>query len=372
MTAPLVRLGANSRKAMFLAHSEQTANDRAAWRKRAKFFHGEDNRYLRFLIPKGASVLEIGCGTGDTLAALEPSVGAGIDFSPKMIEKAKEAHTDLTFHVADVETPSELANIQGKFDYILILDTLGVLNDCQAALENLHRFCGDQTRIVLGYYSHLWQPAFGLAEALGLRARQPEGNVLSPADVVGLCKLAGFDPIKQEQRLLSPLWLLGLGRFANRFLSTLPLLRAFALRHYIVARPARQNDDTVKSVSVVIPARNEKGNIEPAILRMPRFCDDMEIIFIEGHSKDNTFEEMERVKAAYPNLDIKLMKQPGKGKADAVFTAFDAARGDVLMILDADLTCRPNNCQSFGTQSRAAKANSSTARGWFIPWKTEL
>ena len=161
--------------------------------------------------------------------------------------------------------------------------------------------------------------------------------------------------MKSEQRVLSPLRLYGLGRFANRFLSVLPGLRALSLRHYLVSRSMRCVTDDVRSATVVIPARNERGNIAPAVQRIAAFCPDIEIIFIEGHSQDGTYEEMERVRAAYPQHDIKLMRQPGKGKADAVFTAFDAARGDVLMILDADLTMPPEQLPKFFEALRSGK-----------------
>ncbi len=117
------------------------------------------------------------------------------------------------------------------------------------------------------------------------------------------------------------------------------------------------------------PARNERGNIEPAVQRLPQFCDDIEIIFIEGHSKDGTFEEMERVKAAYPDKDIKLMRQSGKGKADAVFTAYDVARGDVLMILDADLTMPPEQLPKFWDAIKSGKGEFITDRDWSIRWR---
>jgi glycosyltransferase involved in cell wall biosynthesis len=152
-----------------------------------------------------------------------------------------------------------------------------------------------------------------------------------------------------------PASLFGLGRLINKFISILPGFRFFALRHYSVCRSLPVSGEDLKSVTVVIPARNERGNIEPAIQRIPQFCDDMEIIFIEGHSKDGTFDEMERVKAAYPDKDIKTMVQPGKGKADAVFTAYDVARGDVLMILDADLTMPPEQLPKFWEAIRTGK-----------------
>ncbi|WP_315831431.1 glycosyltransferase [Bradyrhizobium prioriisuperbiae] len=345
----------SSRKAAILAHSETFAASRGDWRARARFFHDEDETYLRFLIPEGARVLDIGCGTGDTLAALKPSYGVGVDFSPAMIAQARVRHPELTFHLGDAEDPATITALEGPFDYILVLDTIGAVDDCQTFLSQLHPLCTRQTRLVIGYYSHLWHPVLRLAERGGRRMPHPEQNILSPADVRAFAGLADFDPVKSERRLLSPLALFGVGRFINRFISILPGFRALSLRHYAVCRSLPAAGSDVKSATVVIPARNERGNIEPAVQRIPQFCDDIEIIFIEGHSKDETFAEMERVKAAYPGKDIKTMVQPGKGKADAVFTAFDAARGDVLMILDADLTMPPEQLPKFWDAVQSGK-----------------
>ncbi|WP_245259216.1 glycosyltransferase [Afipia clevelandensis] len=344
-----------SRKEQILVHSEQYAASRSGWREKASFFHREDERYLRFLIPEGVRVLEIGCGTGDTLAALSPSHGVGVDFSPGMIEQARRLHPDFTFHVGDAEDPATIAALGGPFDVILVQDTIGSLDDCQKFLERLHPLCTRETRVVIGHFSHLWHPILRFAEIIGQRMPYPWQNVLAPDDVAALADLADFDPVKAERRMLMPVSLFGIGRLVNRFISVLPGIRQLSLRHYVVCRSLRVADDGLKSATVVIPARNERGNIEPAVQRLPQFCDDIEIIFIEGHSKDGTFEEMERVKAAYPDKDIKLMRQPGKGKADAVFTAYDVARGDVLMILDADLTMPPEQLPKFWDAIKSGK-----------------
>jgi SAM-dependent methyltransferase len=351
----MTEIGNSQRKSSILEHVEKYAASRRQWRERGKIFHREDQAYLHFLIPKGARVLEIGCGLGDTLAALEPSYGVGIDFSPTMIEQAKSNHPNLTFVIGDVEDPETLAAVEGPFDYIVIVDTIGSLDDCQAFFKLLHPLCTRETRLIVGYFSHLWYPVLQFAEWMGWRMPYPPQNVLSSADVQALVRLANFDPVKSEQRLLVPISLFGIGRFINRFISVLPGFRIFALRHYAVCRSLHKIDDDLKSVTVVIPARNERGNIESAIQRIPQFCDDMEIIFIEGHSKDGTFNEMERVKAAYPDKDIKTMVQPGKGKADAVFAAYDVARGDVLMILDADLTMPPEQLPKFWEAIKSGK-----------------
>ncbi|MGL9617791.1 glycosyltransferase [Bradyrhizobium sp. U531] len=337
----------SARKAVILDHADRIAADRVTWREKNRFFHEEDERYLRFLIPPGSRVLDIGCGIGDTLASLAPSHGVGVDFCRKQTAIARQRHPDLTFVEGDAEDTATLDALQGPFDYILVLDTIGSVEDCQKFIAQLHPFCTRDTRLVIGYFSHLWYPLLKFAERVGLRMPQPDQNVLSPADLRSLAGLADFDPVKSEQRVLSPVRMFGLGRFLNRFVSVLPGIRQLALRHYLVARSGRRAREEFASATVVVPARNERGNIEPAVRRIPDFCGDIEIIFVEGHSQDGTFEEMERVKQAYPSKDIKVMRQPGKGKADAVFTAFDAARGDVLIILDADLTMPPEQIPKF-------------------------
>jgi SAM-dependent methyltransferase len=320
---------------------------RAYWLRKAAFFHTEDLRYLKFLIPEGRRILELGCGTGHLLAALKPSYGVGVDFSSAMVAEARKAYPNLTFLVGDIEDDAFVRSIDGPFDVILIVDTIGALDDCQRAFEILHPLCTRETRLVIGYFSHLWHPALKLAEAVGRRMPQPPQNVLAPADVRALVTLAGFEPVKSEQRVLLPIRLFGLGRVVNRFLAPFPVIDALSLRHYTVCRSLQHVDDGMKSATVVVPARNERGNIEAAVQRIPRFVRDLEIIFVEGHSKDGTWEEIQRVVAAYPQYDIKAMRQAGKGKANAVFTAFDAARGDVLMILDADLTMPPEQLSKF-------------------------
>ena len=339
-------LSVSPRKQEICRLADGVAPARRSWLARASFFHGEDLLYLRFLIGKDARVLELGCGTGDLLAALKPSYGVGVDFSEGMIREARKAHPHLTFFVSDIEDPSCIEDLPGPFDVILIVDALGALDDCQGMLENLHVLCTRETRLIVGYFSHLWYPALKSAEMVGLKMPQPPQSVLSPADVRALAALADFEAVQSEARLLFPVRALGIGRLVNRFLAPLPVIRGLCLRHYTVCRSLRQRAlDT--SVTVVIPARNERGNIEAAVKRIPRFTANIEIIFVEGHSRDGTWEEIARVIAAYPQYDIKALRQPGQGKADAVFAAFEIARGDVLLILDGDLTVPPEQLPKF-------------------------
>jgi SAM-dependent methyltransferase len=343
------------RKEAIRSLSDESSADRAKWLDRAAFFHSEDLHYLQFLIPEGSRVLELGCGTGHLLSSLKPSFGVGVDFSEGMIAQARKDHPGLTFLTGDIEDPDFIRSLQGPFDVILIADTLGFLDDCQGVFANLHALCTRETRLIVAYFSHLWYPVLKSAELLRLRMPQPAQNVLSPEDVRALVELADFEPVKAERRLLSPARLLGVGRAMNRFIAPWPGIRTLCLRHYTVCRSLRCTDDKVESATVVVPARNERGNIEAAVRRLPRFAEDIELIFVEGHSSDGTWDEIQRVIAAYPQYDIKALRQPGKGKADAVFTAFDVARGDVLMILDADLTMPPEQLPKFFEVVRTGK-----------------
>lgn len=293
-------------------------------------------------------VLELGCGTGDLLAQLKPSYGVGVDLSPKMIEIAKRNHRDLDFVVADAEDEAYISGLEGPFDYIVLSDTIGYLDDIEFVFRALRKVASPHTRLVVSYYSHLWEPVLALAEKLGRKMPQPGVNFLSSSDITNLLYLAGFEVVRTEWRQLIPKRLLGIGTLINRFIGTLPVIRRLCLRHYIVARPFDRGKNWSPSVSILVPCRNEKGNIEAAITRMPRFAEDMEILYVEGHSSDGTYEECERVRDAYAGeWNIRVAQQDGKGKGDAVRKGFDMASKDILMILDADLTVAPEDLPKF-------------------------
>jgi len=344
-TAPAFSISA--RKAAIRDLADQIAPQRDSWIKRNRFYYEGDYRYMRFLVPAGLRVLELGCGTGRLLAELNPSFGVGVDFSPKMIEIARRQNPQFEFYEGDVEDPDVIARLPGPFDVIVMSETIGSLDDCEATLASLHRLCTPDTRIIIVYYSRIWEPLLSAAAALRMKQPHLQQNALSTEDIGNLLKLADFEVIKREWRQLLPRCLLGLGWLVNRYIAPLAIIRRACVRNYIVARSRRQPPARAGSVSVVIPCRNERGNIEDAVRRLPRFCDDLEIIFVEGHSKDGTLEEIHRVAAAYRHLDIKILVQDGKGKGDAVRKGFENARGDLLMILDADLTVPPESLPKF-------------------------
>lgn len=319
------------------------APQRKQWKKKRKYYNRSLERYFSFIIPTGSRVLEIGCGTGELLNAVKPSYGVGIDFSEEMIKIAEESFPQYKFIVDDIE---EL-QLEEKFDYIIMSDLTMSLWDVQKAFQCLNQVCHEKTKIIISNYNFLWEPTLKLAEALKLKLKQPNQNWLSTQDVNNLLHLSDFELIKTERKILIPFYIPLLTVFFNRFLANLPFLNRLNLVNFIVARPISRSVEQDYSVSILVPARNEKGNIENAIKRLPAFGSSQEFVFVEGHSSDGTYEEMLRIKEKYPDKNIQVMTQSGKGKGNAVREGFDAATGDILFILDADLTTPPEDMPKF-------------------------
>ncbi len=349
----------SARKKAIRNHADTYASERKNWVKRTQYFHDIDKFYMRFLVPRNKRVLDLGCGTGDLLASLRPEVGVGVDLSPAMIDVARELHPGLRFIAGDIEDP-DLLQKAGKtpFDFIILSDTIGFLDDCQSTFESLHALCHRDTRIIVNYYSYNWSPLLTLLEKTGLKMPQQENNYLSMDDIANILQLADFDIVKQDRHTLLPIRLFGLGPLINRYLGVFPIIRGLCLRNYTLARSLRKAPLGEKSASIIIPCRNEKGNIEAAIKRLPRFCEDLEVIFIEGHSRDGTLDEIKRVAGVYgKQIKIRFAQQDGIGKHDAMKKGYAMAEGDILMILDADLTVAPEDLPKFYQALVTGKGN---------------
>jgi ubiquinone/menaquinone biosynthesis C-methylase UbiE len=298
--------------------------------------------YYNLLIPAGASVLEIGCGSGELLAQLRAGKKAGVDLSETQLAAARARLPEAEFF-AQAGEQLELGG--RRFDIIIVSDTLNLAADVQRLFEQLRTVAHDDTRLLINFQNSLWRPLLSLAHALGLKAAQPQNSWLASSDVLNLLDLGGWSPVCRHGRILVPFPALGLDWLANRWLA--PLLGWFCLTVFIVARPARASDGRARTVSVVIPARNEAGNIAAAVARTPDMGAGTELIFVEGHSRDDTWAQIQKVAAENPDRKIKIFQQTGKGKGDAVRAGFAVATGDILMILDADLTMPPEDLPKF-------------------------
>ncbi len=350
------------------ADYNRIARERNAWREKNAYYHAEQEKLLRFIVPEGKKVLSIGCGTGATLARLNPSKGVGLDFSDGMIAIAKKEHPNLTFKVDDAEALKE----KGRYEYVVMSDLVGDLTDIWQAFRELRKVTDKNSRVVITYYNYLWEPILRMAEKLGLKMPQDYQNWLSLEDLENILYLNGYEVVKKGRQLLMPVRIPFLSGFINKYLTVLPFVKRLSLVHYLVAK---ENPDGLGvrarkcSVSVIIPCRNERGNIAAAVERTPAMGSHTELIFVDGNSTDGTVEAIEdAIEKFKGKKDVRLIHQipkdsmahdhrsdlktpPNKmlklGKGDAVRKGFAAATGDILMILDSDLTVPPEELPKF-------------------------
>lgn len=233
-------------------------------------------------------------------------------------------------------------------DYFLLNGTIQYESDIQKLLLELHILCSAQTRVIITYYNGMWKPLLQLATALKLREKTLEQNWISHEDMSNFLLLTDFEPVLVNSRIICPIYIPFISGFLNRYCAPLPFFRLFCLVNILIARPLMRRQDRALSVSVVVPARNETGNIENIVRRVPQMGPDDELIFVEGGSTDNTWDKIIEAQHKFSaSRQIKIMKQSGKGKGDAVRKGFEAASKDILMILDADLSVSPESLPLF-------------------------
>lgn len=333
----------DARRRRARAFYEDTAASRDSFKRRNWYYHQQLEQFCRAMIPAGSSVLEIGCGNGSLLASVQPRDGVGVDWSPSLIEQARARYPHLRFYVDDAEA----LNLIERFDYVVLSDLLGILVDVQAVVERLHRVCHRNTRIVITDYSYLWEPILRAAQGMGWAMSHPAQNWLPLSVIREILDLAGFDVIRSGGRVLLPKYVPVVANVLNRFVARLPLIEKLCLVTTVVARPTRSLRSVPATCSVIVPCRNERGTIAAIGERVPDMGGRTEIIFVDGHSTDGTPEEVERLIANSPHRPIRLLTQQGTGKGDAVRLGFERATGDILIILDADLTVAPEDLPKF-------------------------
>jgi len=326
------------------AHFDWVAAHDTKARRRQRSFHDGLTRWYVSRVPLGSTVLEWGCGKGGLLAQLAPSKGQGADFSPAMVAQAEEAnHAGCQFVVADITT----SQIGGIYDYVVLDYLIGYLPDVQCAFSRLQNQAHARTRLMITTLNSLWKPMLAVAGRLGWVMRQPESNWLSRGDVVNLLELSGWEIVETSCEQLPPFRIPILSAFLNRVLVRIPGFAHLGVTVCLVARPVRPPANA-HTCSVIVPLRNEAGNIAAALSRIPILGARTEIIFVEGHSRDDTWEVLQREVAAYKGPHhIQYLQQPGRGKWDAVRAGFAVATGDVLVIQDGDLTAPPEDLGKF-------------------------
>jgi SAM-dependent methyltransferase len=307
-------------------------------------YHHRLKQVYRTLVPPDQRILEIGCGKGDLLIALKPSLGVGIDFSEKALKRARQKHHDIFYIHCDAHDVC----LKQKFDFIILSDIINDLWDVQSVFTEIGKISTARTRIIMNFYSHLWEAPLKFAQKLNLMTPLLAQNWLTKEDVFNLLYLTGFETIRNWSEVLLPAPVPFFKEVLNEFAVKLWPFRHMALTNFVVARPlAKLDDDVEPTVSVIVPARNEEGNINRIFKSVPEMGLGTELIFVEGGSSDHTYKIIENVIKAHPGKRCKLFRQKGRGKGDAVRLGFSKASGEVLMILDADLTVSPDYLPRF-------------------------
>jgi SAM-dependent methyltransferase len=303
------------------------------------FYHQRLKEIYQFLVVSGHRVMEIGCGQGDMLAALQPSWGVGIDFSGEMVAIAQKRHPALNFLHCDAHE----IGLKASFDVIILSDLINDLWDVQAVFEQIRHLSTARTRIIINFYSRLWELPLLATRAIGLSKKQLHQNWLTADDVAGLLDMADFQVTRLWREVLWPIKTPIISRLLNRMMVKIWPFNHLALTNFIVARPRLKPASSSKKpfVSVIVPARNEAGNIADIFARVPQMGGGTELVFVEGHSTDDTYEMIKKQMENNPLRQCILLRQKGEGKGDAVRLGFQCAGGDILMILDADLTVPP-------------------------------
>jgi SAM-dependent methyltransferase len=342
-----------------IAHWDKIAAETVKWNTFNGYYHRRLKEIVQFIIPPGQRVIEIGCGPGDFLASLQPSYGVGVDFSEQMIKRAKTRHRDLHF----IQIDAHELDLKDKFDFVILSDVVNELWDVQSVLEKISAFTTPRSRIVINFYSRLWELPLELIRKSGLAKPMLLQNWLTVDDMKGLLSLSDFEVIRHWDEILWPVRTPLIDSLLNRFIVRIWPFQFFALTHFVVAKPLAScsSDEKLPTVSVIIPARNESGNIRKIFAEVPEMGASTELIFVEGGSDDDTYSAIEKAMADNPHRAVKLLRQTGKGKGDAVRLGFQHARGDILMILDADLTVPPEDLPRFC--SALGKGNAEFVNG---------
>jgi hypothetical protein len=262
-----------------------------------------------------------------------------------MVARAAQRHPECQFILCDAHKIC----LNRKFDVIILSDLLNDLWDVQTVLEEVARLVTSQTRVIINTYSRLWELPLRLAQRLGLATPTLGQNWLTVEDISGLLSLTDLEVIRHWEEILWPLSTPFLSEFCNRFLAKLWPFRYFDLTNFIMVRPRPEGQVLPREplASVIVPARNEAGNIPQIFARTPAMGRGTELVFVEGHSSDNTYLAIEKAIADHPERQCKLLRQMGVGKGDAVRLGFANASGEILMILDADLTVPPEDLPRF-------------------------
>jgi len=385
--------GEEAHRRRLLDFEQINAKRLAGSRHRHIYLHRYVNRLIGQMVLPRSKILDIGCGDGLLLGTLAPQTGVGIDLNPDLIEQAARFYPRLKFHACPIETYEP--DHDETFDYIILSGVIQQVYDIHNLLVKIRQLCHTRTRLIICTYSRVWQPLIRLAELLAIKCPVPEESWIPPNELENLLYQDDFQIIRRQPSIFLPVGVPLVGNLINRWFAPLPLVRHGCLVNIYVARPlniTRVAESTSpadvathslktwdaaptqrgSSISIVVPLRNEAGNIGPLLARIPKMADRQEVILVEGHSTDNTWDVANQAVAEYRgDMTLSLHRQTGKGKRDAVRLGFSVATGDILAILDGDISVPPEELPRFFDLIQSGKAEFANGSRLVYPMESE-
>jgi len=324
-------------------HFDKIAPEYDSWKEKNSYYYNTLKFFISNMIPKGSSILDVGCGTGEILGFMEPSRGVGVDISEEMIKLAIKKFPDQEFIHSSIED----LDIDEKFDYIIMVDIMDHVYDVMDIFNSIYKFCKPTTKIYITTINPLWEPILEVAEKM--KEKMPEGphNFIDRRSLAKMLELINFSLSYSGYLLLLPKYIPGLSYLANSIGTRLWPFRGFSSCQYLTIHPKQENTtDLGYGCSVIIPCYNEEGNIEDAVRRVPHMGRETEIVVVNDGSSDGTADKVKELQKEFPNLRL-VDYFPNRGKGSAVKAGFEAATQEVMMILDADISTPPEELPRF-------------------------
>lgn len=259
--------------------------------------------------------------------------------------KIDENYSEKLYFDTSSDIDSQIENIEKKFDVIVVTDVLEIYSDIYLFLEKLNNLLEDNGKLILSSVNTRWGNLLKIAELLGLKSKTNNFSYIHLNKIEKISNGAGYDLIETITRQFIPFKFLYLGNIINKILELLLFYFKFGVKTYIVLRKISIREKSL-SKTIIIPAKNEEGNLEELVSRIPKF-ENCEIIFSIGESSDRTLEVSKKIIDKNSDFNIKLIEQSKNGKANAVWEAIALSSGDVLAILDSDLSVDPETLKDF-------------------------
>ena len=310
---------------------------------RHSYYHGLIEKILKFLIPENKSLLYYGNYNQHLVDSLKPFYSVSV---------SNQMNDDNSFNLKYIDFHFEDYAAVRVFDYIVLDAALGKTDDICLLLKNVWKASTKHTRIIIHQKNFLWQPVFKIAAFFGLLKKERTNNWLSVGDIHTYLKASGFEPTRSFNKNLCPVKMGFVGPFINWFGSIFPFFDFLKLDQFIVARPVKkidavQSDYSAPSLTICLTVRDEGKNIASLVSSLPTICADQEVLFIEGHSIDDTVEQIKRAQAVFPQKNIRLIHQQGIGQGDAIRQGFHEAKGEIIILYEGDGTSDPSDIQYF-------------------------